>query len=164
MPPKKLKPNVASDLPCDHAVMPSTTSDLPCDHAGKPSTTLDDPFSYPDVMTMSVPELKSELNLRQVSIVSNSKKPALQAQLLQSYQDALPGKVEKHFLTYHDCKYRVNHRSKLKNCVSFSCTRYQVTAAGVVLLPWTNYKHCSKFIDNDPTLDIKNTVSLVLGK
>jgi hypothetical protein len=54
MPPKKLKPNVASDLPCDHAVMPSTTSDLPCDHAGKPSTTLDDPFSYPDVMTMSV--------------------------------------------------------------------------------------------------------------
>ena len=89
MPPKKLKPNVASDLPCDHAVMPSTTSDLPCDHAGKPSTTLDDPFSYPDVMTMSVTQLKSELNLQKVSIVSNSKKPALQAQLLQSYQDLL---------------------------------------------------------------------------
>jgi hypothetical protein len=85
MPPKKLKPNVASDLPCDHAVMPSTTSDLPCDHAGKPSTTLDDPFSYPDVMTMTVTQLKSELNLRQVSIAANSKKPAMQAQLLQSY-------------------------------------------------------------------------------
>ncbi len=60
MPPKKLKPNDASDLHCDHAV--------------KPSTTLDDPFSYPDVMTMSVPQLKFELNLQQVSIVSNSKK------------------------------------------------------------------------------------------
>jgi hypothetical protein len=53
--------------------MSSTTSDLPCDHAVKPSTTLDDPFSYPDVMTMSVTQLKSELNLQQVSIVGNSK-------------------------------------------------------------------------------------------
>jgi hypothetical protein len=111
---------------------------------------------YPDVMTMSVTQLKSELNLQQVCIVGNSKKLALQAQLLKSYQDALPDKVAKHFLTYHDCHYRVSHQSKLKNCVSFSCTRYQVTtAAGVVKLPWTNYKSCKKFIDNDPTLDLK---------
>ena len=70
-----------------------------------PSTTLDHPFSYPDVMTMSVPQLKSELNLQPVSILSNSKKPALQAQLLKAYQDALPGKVQKHFLKFHDCHY-----------------------------------------------------------
>jgi hypothetical protein len=165
MPPKKLKPNDASDYPCDHAVISSTTSDLPCDHAVKPSTTKDDPFSYPDVMTMSVTQLKSELNLQQVSIVGNSKKTALRAQVLQSYKDALPDKVAKHFLTYHDCHYRVSHQSKLKNCVSFRCTRYQVTpAAGVVKLPWTNYKSCKKFIDNDPTLDLKKHCQSCPGK
>ena len=84
------------------------------------------------------------------------KRPPLQAQLLKPYQDALLDKVAKHFLKYHDCHYRVSHKSKLKKCVTFGCTRYQVTAAGVVILPWTDYKSCKKIIDNDPTLDIKN--------
>ena len=69
MPPKKLKPNDASDLPCDHAVMPSNH-----DMQNNSTVTLDDPFSYPDVMTMSIPQLKSELNLQQVCIVGNPKK------------------------------------------------------------------------------------------
>ena len=69
MPPKKTKPNDASDLSCDHAGMPSNHGVL-----NTTTVTHDDPFSYPDVMTMSVTQLKSELNLQQVSIVSNSKK------------------------------------------------------------------------------------------
>ena len=77
MPPKKLKPNDDSDLLLDNAVMPSTTiSVFPHDHAVQPSTTLDHTFSYPDVMTMSDPQLRFELNLQQVSMSSNSKKPA----------------------------------------------------------------------------------------
>ena len=116
-------------------------------------------------MTMSVPQLRFELNLQQVSMSSNSKKPALQAQLLKAYQDALLSKVQKHFLKYHDCVYRVCHQSKLKNCVTFRCTRYQVTtSAGVVKLPWTNYKMCQKYIDNDPTLDMKKHCQSCPGK
>ena len=142
----------ASDLSCDHAGMPSNHGVL-----NTTTVTHDDPFSYPDVMTMSIAKLKSELNHQQVCITGNPVNANLQAQLLSSYRDALPDKVvARHFLKYHDCHYRVLHENKLKSCVSFRCTRYQVTAHGVVSLPWTDYKSCKKIIDSDPTLDMKN--------
>ena len=159
MPPKKTKPNDASDLSCDHAGMPSNHGVL-----NTTTVTHDDPFSYPDVMTMSIAKLKSELNHQQVCIVGNPVKANLQAQLLSSYQDALTDKVARHFLKYHDCHYRVLHKSKLKSCVTFRCTCYQVTAHGVVSLPWTDYKSCKKIIDNDPTLDMKNNCQSCPGK
>ncbi len=97
-------------------------------------------------------------------IVGNPGKTILQAKLLTAYQDELLDKVAKFYHNYHNCQYRVLHKSKIKTSVTFSCTRYQVTAPGVVSNHWTDYKSCKKIIDNHPTLDMKNNCKSCPGK
>jgi hypothetical protein len=102
-----------------------------------------DPFSYPNVTTMAITELKSELNHLQVCIVGNQAKTTLQAKLLTAYQEELLDKVAKFYHNYHDSHYRVLHISKNKSCVTFGCTCYQVTApGGVSNPPWNDCKSC----------------------
>jgi hypothetical protein len=114
---------------------------------------------------MAITKLKSELNRLQVCIVGNQAKTTLQAKLLTAYQEELLDKVAKFYRNYHDSHYRVLHISKSKSCVTFGCTRYQVTAPGVVSNPpWTDYKSCKKIINNHPTLDMKNNCQSCPGK
>ena len=158
-PHKKRKPNNAIDFPSDHVAMPSNDGVI-----NTSTDTHNDSFSYPNVMLMAIAKLKSELNCLQVCIVGNPGKTILQAKLLTAYQDELLEKVAKFYPNYHHCHYRVLHKSKIKTSVTFSCTRYQVTAPDVVSNHWTDYKSYKKIIDLLPTLDMKTTASLVLGK
>ena len=159
MPPKKPKPNDASDLPSNHVAMPSNYGNI-----NTSTDTHDDPFSYPNVTTMAIAKLKSELNRLQVCIVGNPIKTTLQAKLLTAYQDELLDKVAKFYRNNHNCHYRVLHKSKNKSCVTFIYTRCQVTAPGVVSSPWADYKSCKKIIDNHLPLDMKNNCQSCPGK
>ena len=132
MPPKKHKTNIVSSFSSDYAAMtPNGIIDTNTDiHK--------DPFSYPNVMTMAITKLKSELNRLQVCIVRNQAKTTLQAKLLTAYQEELLDKVVKFYRNYYDSHYRVLRISKSKSCVYFGCTCYQVIAPGVVSNPpWT---------------------------
>ena len=160
MPPKKHKPNADFDLRSDHvATVPSNDGVITTS-----TDTNHDFFSYPNVMLMTIAKLKSELNRLQVCIVGNPGKNILQAKLLTAYQVELLEKVAKFYRSYHNCYYRVLHKSKNKSSVTFSCTRYQVTAPGVVSHPWTDYKSCKKIIDLQPTLDMKSDCKSCPGK
>jgi hypothetical protein len=77
--------------------------------------THNDSFSYPNVMLMAIAKLKSELNPLQVCIVGNPGKTILQAKLLTAYQDELLDIVAKFYRIYHNCHYRVLHKSKIKH-------------------------------------------------
>jgi hypothetical protein len=76
MPPKKRKTDEDGDLPCEE-------------------TEKKDPFSFPEVMNMDKPTLKSELNQLQVYIVGNPLKANLQEKLHATYTDELMDKVAK---------------------------------------------------------------------
>ena len=79
MPPKKRKTDKDSGLPSEYAAMPSKHDVI------NTYTEKNDPFSFPDVMmmTMDKPTLKSELNSLKVFIVGNPLKANLQEKNLQ---------------------------------------------------------------------------------
>jgi hypothetical protein len=78
MPPKKCKTDEDGDLPSKE-------------------TEKKDPFSFPDVMNMDKPSLKSELNCQQVCIVGNPLKANLQEKLHAAYTDELMDKVANYY-------------------------------------------------------------------
>jgi hypothetical protein len=147
MPPTQRKPNDDFDLQSDHVATVPSNDDV----ITTSTDTNNDSFSYPNVMLMTIAKLKSELNCLQVCIVENPGKTILQATLLTAYQDELLEKVPKFYRSYHNCYYRVLHKSKNKTSVTFSCTCYQVTAPGVVSHSWTDYKSCKKIINLLPS-------------
>ena len=106
-----------------------------------------DPFLQPNVMTMTVPALKSELNRLSVFIVGNPPKFTLQDKLLIAYADELLDKVAVHYRNFQNCSYAVLMKSKMKSVVTFRCTRYQVMAPGHPQSHWTNYKECGKILN-----------------
>ena len=87
MPPKKHKTNIVSSFSSDYAAM------TPNDIIDTDTDIHKDPFSYPNVMTMAITKLKSELNRLQVCIVRNQAKTTLQAKLLTAYQEELLTKL-----------------------------------------------------------------------
>jgi hypothetical protein len=66
-----------------------------------------DPFSFPDVMTMYKPALKSELNHLKVCIVGNPLKANLQEKLLAAYTNELLDKVANFYCSYQNCHYSI---------------------------------------------------------
>jgi hypothetical protein len=68
MPPKKHKTNVVSGFSSDYAAMSSN------DIIGTDTDLHKDPFSNPNVITMAITKLKSELNRLNVCIVGNQAK------------------------------------------------------------------------------------------
>jgi hypothetical protein len=165
MPPKKHKTKKDSGLPSEYAAMPSKRDVINTDTEKK------DPFSFPDVMMMDKPTLKSELKCLKVCIVGNPIKTNLQEKLLAAYTKLL-NKVANFYRNYQNCHYAILQKSKKKPVVSFQCTCYQVTAPGLGETPWMNYKACEKFIDkinkeskkNLQLLDIKNHPRSCPGK
>jgi hypothetical protein len=152
MPPKKHKTDEDGDLP-------------------REETEKKDPFSFPDVMNMDKPTLKSELNQLQVCIVGNPLKADLQEKLDAAYTDELMEKVAKYCQNYQRCYYAILQKNKKKSFVFFQCNHYKVTAPGLAETPWTNYKACKKMINTInhntkrmPCLTRKTTYSPVLGK
>ena len=59
-----------------------------------------DPFLQPNVMTMTMPALKSELNRLKVFVVGNPPKSSLQDKLLTAYADELLDKVALHYRNF----------------------------------------------------------------
>jgi hypothetical protein len=142
MPPKKCKTDKVSGLPSEYATMPSKHDVINTDTEKK------DPFSFPDVMMIDKPTLKSELNCLKVCIVGNPMKANLQEKLLlAAYTKELLDKVAHFYCDYQNCHYAILQKSKKKSVVSFQCTCYQVTAPGLGETPWMNYKACEKIID-----------------
>jgi hypothetical protein len=166
MPPKKRKTDKDSVLPSEYAAIPSKRDVINTDTEKK------DPFSFPDVMMMDKPTLKSELNHLKVCIVGNPMKANLQEKLLAAYTVELMDKVANFYCNYQNCHYAILQKSKKKSVVSFQCTRYQVTAPGLGETPWENYKACEKFIDkinkesqkNVQLFDMKNHSRSCPGK
>ena len=91
MPPKKHETNDLSGFSSDYAAKPSN------DIIDTDTDIHKDPFSYPNVMTMAITKLKSEINRLQVCIVENQAKTTLQAKLLTAYQEELLDKVAKFY-------------------------------------------------------------------
>ena len=91
MPPKKHKTNDLHGFSSDYAAMPSN------DIIDTDTDIHKDPFSYPNVMTMAITKLKSEINRLQVCIVGNQAKTILQAKLLTACQEELLDKVAKFY-------------------------------------------------------------------
>ena len=77
------------------------------------------PFIQPNVMTMTVPALKSELNRLSVFIDGNPPKISLQDKLLLAYADELLDKVAVHYRNFQNCSYAVLMKSKMKSVVTF---------------------------------------------
>ena len=91
MPPKKHETNDLNGFSSDYAAKPSN------DIIDTDTDIHKDPFSYPNVMTMAITKLKSEINRLQVCIVGNQAKTTLQAKLLTACQEELLDKVAKFY-------------------------------------------------------------------
>ena len=155
MPPKKRKIVDDSDDDSDPSIedgaLVSSKPDVVISLL-QPDVKIVDPFQnslfiQPNVMTMTVPALKSELNRLSVFIVGNPPKFTLQDKLLIAYADELLDKVAVHYRNFQNCSYAVLMKSKMKSVVTFRCTRYQVMAPGHPQSHWTNYKECGKILN-----------------
>jgi hypothetical protein len=104
MPPPKCKTDEDGDLPSEE-------------------TEKNDLFSFPDVMNMDKPTLKSELNQLQVCIVGVPLKANLQEKLHAAYADEIMDKVAKYYQNYQHCfmlSWRKTKRSLLLPSNAFS--------------------------------------------
>ncbi len=88
--------------------------DLPSEETEKK-----DPVSFPDMMNMDKPTLKSELNQPRVCIVGNPLKANLQEKLHAAYTDELMDKAAKYYQNYQHCYYAILKKSVKKSSVSF---------------------------------------------
>ena len=108
MPPKKRKTDKDSGLPSEYATMPSKHDVI------NTYTEKNDPFSFPDVMmmTMDKPTLKSELNSLKVFIVGNPLKANLQEKKLAAHTGELLDKVANFYRNCRNCHYGLLHKAR----------------------------------------------------